>query len=351
MDKQRRHSIFWALILIVVGVLFLLNTMNILPGNFVELLLKLWPLLFIIGGLDNIIQGRGWVWAVISLGLGTVFLLANFGFLPWSSWNLLLRMWPLILVAIGLDLIFEGRGAGTTIIGVLIALLIMVGVGWFAISNSPTTKLGSTPVTQSLEGATSANVRVTDPVGRMELRSGASGNLLLEGSAQLMGPMSLSQDYDVQAKHGSLNLSTRGGGPITWTGGWSEPLWVFELSDDVPLTLNAETAAGSLVLDLTGLDLAELRATVAVGSLELTLDSQDDFEGRLENPVGRIRIFVPAGTLAEITLDTVISTSNLPAGFEKNGKVIYSPGATAANAKVRLTVEQPIGLVSLETVK
>lgn len=351
MEKQRRHSIFWALILIVAGALLLLNTMNILPGNFVELLLKLWPLLFIIGGLDNIIQGRGWVWAVISLGLGTVFLLANFGILPWTSWNLLLRMWPLILVAVGLDLIFEGRGAATTIIGVLIALIIMAGVGWFAISNSPTTKLGSTPVTQTLEGATSANVRVTDPVGRMELRSGASGDKLMEGSAQLMGPMSLAQDYDVQAKHGSLNLSTRGGGPVAWTGGWSEPLWTFKLTDDVPLTLNAETAAGSLVLDLTGLDLTELRATVAVGSLELTLDPQDAFEGRLENPVGRIRIYVPAGTLVELTMDTVISTSSLPAGFEKIDKVIYSPGATAANARVKLTVEQPIGLVSLEAVK
>ena len=351
MDKQRRHSIFWALILIVVGGLLLLNTLNILPGNFIELLLKLWPLLFIIGGLDNIIQGRGWVWAVISLGLGTVFLLANFGFLPWNSWALLLRMWPLILVAIGLDLIFEGRGAGSAILGVLIALVIMAGVAWYAIGNSPNAKLGSTAVSQPLQGATSANVRITDPVGRLELSGGAAGDLLLEGTTQLIGPMSLSQDYDVQSKHGSFNMSTSGGGPVAWTGGWTEPLWALELTDDVPLTLNAETAAGSLALDLTGLDLDELNATVAVGSLELTLDSEDDFEGRLENPVGRIRIFVPEGALVEFRMDTVISTSSFPAGFVKNGKVIYSPGATAANAKIRLSVEQPIGLVSLETVK
>ena len=101
MGKNHRHSIFWALILIVAGTVLLLNTMGILPGNIIDLLLKLWPVLFIIGGLDNIVQGRGWVWAVISLGLGTVFLLANFGYLPWDSWNLLLRMWPLILVALG----------------------------------------------------------------------------------------------------------------------------------------------------------------------------------------------------------------------------------------------------------
>ena len=197
----------------------------------------------------------------------------------------------------------------------------MAGVAWYAIGNSPNTKLGSTPVSQVLQGATSANVRITDPVGRLEVSSGASGDMLLEGTTQMIGPMNLSQDYDVQSKHGSLNLSTKGEGPFAWWGGMSEPLWALELTENVPLTLNTETAAGSLALDLTGLDVTELKATVAVGSLELTLDPQDEFEGRLENPIGRIRILVPAGTLVEFTMDTVISTANLPAGFVKNGKV------------------------------
>ncbi|MHB8112354.1 MAG: LiaI-LiaF-like domain-containing protein [Bellilinea sp.] len=350
MDKNRRHSIFWALILILGGAVLLLNTLGILPGNFIELLLKLWPLLFIIGGLDNIVQGRGWVWAVISLGLGTVFLLANFGYLPWNSWSLLLRMWPLILVALGLDLIFEGRSAPATIIGVLIALVIMAGVAWFAIANSPGARLGTFSITQPLEGATSANVRISDPVGRMELTSGASGDLLLEGTAEVPSKVSLAQDYDVQSKHGSLNLSTGGEGWETWSGGLGEPLWALELTNDVPLDLRAETAAGSLTLDLTGLDIEELNATVAVGSLDVTLDPQDELQGKLSNPVGRLTIRIPEGVLIELRLDTAISTHNLPAGFEKHGNVIYSPNATAANAKIRLTVEQPVGLVSLVVV-
>ena len=350
MEKNHRHSIFWALILIVAGTVLLLNTMGILPGNVIDLLLKLWPVLFIIGGLDNIVQGRGWVWAVISLGLGTVFLLANFGYLPWDSWNLLLRMWPLILVALGLDLIFEGRSAPATVIGVLIAVIIMVGVAWFAISNSPTSKLGATPVSQPLEGAASANVRISDPVGRMELTSGASGDLLVEGTVELPGKVKLAQDYNVQAKHGSLNLSTSGEGWATWSGGLGEPLWALELTNDVPLDLRAETAAGSLTLDLTGLDIEELNATVAVGSLDVTLDPQDELQGKLSNPVGRLTIRIPEGALIELRLDTAISTHNLPAGFEKHGNVIYSPNATAANAKIRLTVEQPVGLVSLVVV-
>ncbi len=351
MEKRNRPSIFWALVLIVIGVVLLLNTMQILPGNFFDLIFKLWPLLFIIGGLDNIIKGRGWVWAVISLGLGTIFLLANFNILSWSSLSLLVKLWPLLLIAWGLDLIFQGRSAAATIIGVLLGILIVLAVGWYAISNTPQAHLGSTAVTQPLEGATSATVRISDPVGRMEISGGAGGDLLLEGSADLLANLTLSQDYNVKDGYGSLNLSTGGSTIGPWITGFGEPLWLMELNDNLTLTLNAETAAGSLVLDLTGLNIDQLTATVAVGSLNVTLDPQDELEGKLSNPIGRINIIVPQGTLVEITLDTAISTQNYPEGFTKLDDKIYSPGANAGNAAVRLKVEQPIGLVFLSAAK
>lgn len=351
MEKRRRPSIFWALVLIIIGVVLLLNTMQILPGNFFELILKLWPLLFIIGGLDNIIQGRGWVWAVISLGLGTIFLLANFGILSWNSLSLLLKLWPLLLVAWGLDLIFHGRSPAATIIGVLLGLLIVLAVGWYAISNTPQARVGNTAVSQPLEDAASATVRISDPVGRMEISGGAGKNMLLEGTVDLVPNLSLSQEYNVKNGHGSLNISTSGSTIGPWVTGFGEPLWLMELNDNVTLTLNSETAAGSLALDLTGLDIDQLTATVAIGSLDLTLDPNDTLEGKLSNPIGKINIIVPKGTLVEITLDTAISTQNLPDGFKKLGNIIYSPNTNASNASVRLTVEQPIGLVFISTGK
>ena len=53
METKARRSIFWALLLISIGVVFLLNTLGYIPGNGWELFLKLWPLIFIIGGLDK----------------------------------------------------------------------------------------------------------------------------------------------------------------------------------------------------------------------------------------------------------------------------------------------------------
>jgi len=68
-ERQYRHSVFFPLLLITIGVIYLLNVLGYILGDPWVLFLKLWPLLFIIGGLDNLFTGRGYIWAVISLGL------------------------------------------------------------------------------------------------------------------------------------------------------------------------------------------------------------------------------------------------------------------------------------------
>lgn len=135
---------------------------------------------------------------------------------------------------------------------------------------------------------------------------------------------------------------------------WRVTFWVtriLPLTDEIPLGLNAETSVGRLTMDLSGLDLEEVNATVAVGALEITLDPQDVFEGRLSNPVGEIKINIPDGALVELMLDTAIAGENYPDDYVKIGDALYSPGATAENARIRLRVEKPIGLVSIDGIE
>ena len=51
--------------------------------------------------------GRGWpVGAIILIGLGVLFLLTNYGLLPWGS------AWPFILIIIGIALLVGRLGRG-----------------------------------------------------------------------------------------------------------------------------------------------------------------------------------------------------------------------------------------------
>jgi hypothetical protein len=52
---------------------------------------------------------RSLVGPVILIGLGVVFLLNNLGVLAWSVWEVILRLWPILLVAAGLDLLLGRR--------------------------------------------------------------------------------------------------------------------------------------------------------------------------------------------------------------------------------------------------
>ena len=57
---------------------------------------------------------------VILLGLGIVFLLNNLGVLEWSVWEVIFRLWPVLLIAAGLDFLIGRR----SVWGSLLALVL-----------------------------------------------------------------------------------------------------------------------------------------------------------------------------------------------------------------------------------
>lgn len=69
---------------------------------------------------------HGPIGALILIGIGTIFLLNNLGFLPLDVWQNLWRFWPAILILIGLQLIL-GRNPRSNFI-VLIVGLIFIGL-------------------------------------------------------------------------------------------------------------------------------------------------------------------------------------------------------------------------------
>ncbi|TLM99598.1 hypothetical protein FDZ74_17780, partial [bacterium] len=208
-EKQihTRHSIFWPLMLVGIGVVLLMTNLNALPGNLWDYVAKYWPLLFILSGLDQIYQGKSWIGGVVFLGLGGVLLAGNLNALPWSGLDLLLRLWPVLIVALGLDLMMQGRTSTLGgIIVILLAIALVAGMVWIGFAGPGSTGVAPVEINQPLEGAQTASVHVTLLAGDVNVTAGASGNRLISGTVSTPSQLQVSESYSVSGGEGRYEL-------------------------------------------------------------------------------------------------------------------------------------------------
>jgi predicted membrane protein len=102
--KENSGRIFWGLVLVIIGGLFLLDTLNVAEAG--HLLSDYWPVILILVGLW-ILVSSGWrnlLTSLILVALGVVFLLINLNILEHNVWN---YAWPLAIVVAGLWLILR----------------------------------------------------------------------------------------------------------------------------------------------------------------------------------------------------------------------------------------------------
>ncbi len=67
---------------------------------------------------------------ILLVGAGIIFLFNNLGWLDWSIWEALLRLWPLLLIIGGLDMIIGRRSAVGGVVVAVIAVVLLVGGVW-----------------------------------------------------------------------------------------------------------------------------------------------------------------------------------------------------------------------------
>jgi predicted membrane protein len=107
MSNIREHSgrIFWGLVLIIVGGLFLLESLHKADAG--EIISRYWPVILIAVGLWILFSSgfRNTLSAMILVAVGAIFLLINLGIFEHDVWN---YAWPLFIVALGLWLILRG---------------------------------------------------------------------------------------------------------------------------------------------------------------------------------------------------------------------------------------------------
>ena len=97
-------------IILLLGIVFLLQNLGIF---YVDRLWQFWPVILMALGIGRVIDGRDWhrkAWGATVALAGLIFLANNLGYLPWRIWGLL---WPAWLIFWGIVVLVRGFGRQT----------------------------------------------------------------------------------------------------------------------------------------------------------------------------------------------------------------------------------------------
>jgi len=293
---------------------------------------------------------------VILIGAGLLFLLNNLGLLSWDVWPALLRLWPVLLIGIGLDLIIGRRSLVGSILIVLLLLGGLVAVVRPFVGRSEARALSIEEISQPLEGAKRADVEIR--AGACDLRLSPlpieqdSGMYrLIEGQVALPGRARVRQD--ARRVGDTLYYALQGEGVASWLpwrsqeSSWRDLNWDLQLNREVPMKLQLNTGIGRAVVDLGRMNITSLRAEAGVGEMTLTLPRQGNLDAHIETGVGRVTLIVPQGMAARITVHRGLGDVSVKGDYVREGDTYTSPGYNMAANRIELAVQCGIGELTI----
>jgi hypothetical protein len=268
--------------------------------------------------------------------------------LAWSVWDVISRLWPVLLIAAGLEIILNRFSVWGSLLALVLTVAILAGMFWLL---GPDIRTGQVvageEIRQALGEASRAEVVIEPGVGSLHIEALPESANLVEGVVGAGRGQRVKRHFAVVGKTATFTLQTEGatGGPFFWRGDQSG--WELGLAPEVPLELKVDLGAGWADIDLTGLTVDDLEVSMGIGRTTVTLPEEGRFHAKIEGAIGETVVVIPAGMAARIRVDTGLAVSDLPDSYQQRGDVYTSPGYAGADDRVDLEVDQAIGRIGI----
>ena len=339
-NRFHRRSYFGPILLITIGLVFLGKNLGLIPGEGWGTIWRLWPLLLIIGGLDDLFRREGVAWPVLMIGVGTLLLINYFGPRSMISWTQIIQLWPVLIIAVGIDVFFKGQTGWRSLLGVILSIVLIGAAVFLAVQGlevqAEYTRLEER-YSSDVEGA---ELELSLDVGVLVIGAESRKGRLISGN---ITPDTVVHDLDEIGEFISYELKSTKPALFPHTGRWE-----LLVSTNLPMELDIHTSVGEMLLDMDALELDAVRINQGVGRMFLELPEQAAGELLIKQGVGVIEVQVPADAKIAVDAQNGLTRVRFPADFELDDGYYMTPGTTKSNADLIISVEQGVGLVSFE---
>lgn len=313
---------------------------------------------------DGRVRSTSVVFPLLLIGFGVLLLLWRW--LPFfDPWPVLWTYWPLVLILVGAGMFWDraqrrsdpqgapGFPMGSTL-GTMLFLLIMAFLLWhgraYARHNWMNVSVGSGAHSHEmqvvdLKGAKAARVVLHMPSGQLSIQGGAAGLMdaeFYQGAAWAAPKV----DYQVDNNFGTLTIDQQSASQFV---GNSENTWKLKLSNQVPLELEIDVAAGRGDLNLSKIDLTRMQLNVGAGQaiVDLTGERGKDLQAQIHGGVGEAIVRLPKSIGVVATVQGGLGSIDVHGLKEEDGQYVNAAYGKSPNT-LRLTVEGGIGHIKLE---
>jgi hypothetical protein len=288
----------------------------------------------------------GLIGPIILIGLGLLFLLTNLNVLAWDTWLNLLQLWPVLLIALGVEILI-GRRSALLSATIVIATLFVLGAGFWLLDVRGTPS-GQEAIDQALGGARNADVVVSPGVTRLQITAGTVGGALITGTVDRLRNERITQAFRLDGDTAYYTLRSERSGTTMNVNG-RDGGWLLQLVPGVPLRLQVNTGVGQATLDLRDLQLTGLDVRSGVGETTITLPSGNyDYHVAVYSGVGAVTLRVPRGAPVRLTVDRGLGGLSVPATYQQDGDRYTAPGYAAAPAHLEVQLKSGVGAINVE---
>ena len=301
-------------------------------------------------------------WGVFFIVLGSVPLAYHQGIVSHSALTDTWRLWPLILVGIGLGMVLR-RTPARFVGGLTVAVILGLVFGSLFAAGPSIGCSGSGAADQTASGSGmfdgNATVNLTFQCGTANITASADNQWRVDATSRGGG------QANIVASSTSVSIDS-----------WSENHWQLDrgrddwnvqLPGDVTTSLSASTNggettynvtgvtlasanfslnAGSMNIDLTGSHVGTISISTNAGATSVTLDGNSDVGGSISTDVGSTSLCVPAGVGIRIRSTASLGSANLR-GLVQVGDAQQSADWATAAHKADLSISTSVGSFDL----
>ncbi len=290
-------------------------------------------------------------WPIILIGVGSILLLSNLGVIRGNPWSIIFQLWPVLLIALGLEILFGGSTGWRAVVSALLALGLVGGILWVLIAQPPIPGLNfggalqTTSISYPISGIESARADISFGAGANNLNAIGDSNNLIEGTLQTVTPptFSVSQAGDQADIHLAPSATTVFIPPFS-----PGEKWDIGLNSGATYQIDLNMGVGQSKIDLGKLRLSGGEVNGGVGNTELGLPNKGKFPLNINGGVGELRIVVPHNMAVRAEVNGGLGAFHgMPRLQRVDDHVYETEGFSSAENAVTLIINGGVGSITL----